>query len=209
MPGLSPATSTTAPAPSPNSTQVPRSFQSRMRENTSAPTTRAFFAILFLMKLSAVAMRVDETAAHRLHVERRAAGDAELRLQQAGGAREDVIRRRGRDDDQIDFRCIHAGGLERPLARFEREVAGCLLLVGDVAAGDAGALADPGVAGVQALGEIVVGHDARRQVAAGAGDARSEIIARAPASAPCAARSRYGTSLRTSSTARSSAWPKA
>src|SRR3954468_24048806 len=42
MPGLSPATSATAPAPSPNSTQVPRSFQSRMRENTSAPITSAF-----------------------------------------------------------------------------------------------------------------------------------------------------------------------
>ena len=44
MPGRSPATSTTAPAPSPNSTQVPRSFQSMMRENTSAPTTSAHFA---------------------------------------------------------------------------------------------------------------------------------------------------------------------
>jgi len=32
MPGVSLAESTTAPAPSPNSTQVVRSFQSRMRE---------------------------------------------------------------------------------------------------------------------------------------------------------------------------------
>ena len=35
------AFSTTAPAPSPKSTEVVRSFQSRMRENTSAPTTSA------------------------------------------------------------------------------------------------------------------------------------------------------------------------
>jgi hypothetical protein len=35
------ACSTTAPAPSPNSTQVLRSFQSRMREKTSAPITSA------------------------------------------------------------------------------------------------------------------------------------------------------------------------
>ena len=55
MPGLSPATSTTAPAPSPNSTQVPRSFQSRMREKTSAPTTSAFLYWPERMKVSAVA----------------------------------------------------------------------------------------------------------------------------------------------------------
>ena len=41
MPGWLPASSTTAPAPSPNRTQVPRSFQSMMREKTSVPTTSA------------------------------------------------------------------------------------------------------------------------------------------------------------------------
>ena len=41
MPGWSLASSTTAPAPSPNSTQVVRSLKSRMRENTSLPTTSA------------------------------------------------------------------------------------------------------------------------------------------------------------------------
>ena len=42
-PGVSDAASTAAPAPSPNSTQVERSFQSKMWEYTSAPTisTRA------------------------------------------------------------------------------------------------------------------------------------------------------------------------
>ena len=43
------------PAPSPKSTQVPRSFQSRMRENTSAPTTSAFLYCPERMKVSAVA----------------------------------------------------------------------------------------------------------------------------------------------------------
>ena len=41
MPGVSLASSTTAPAPSPKSTQVVRSLKSRMRLNTSAPMTRA------------------------------------------------------------------------------------------------------------------------------------------------------------------------
>ena len=56
MPGLSPAASTTAPAPSPNSTQVPRSFQSRIRENTSVPMTSAFVAIPLRIIASAVAI---------------------------------------------------------------------------------------------------------------------------------------------------------
>ena len=42
--GVLDASSTTAPAPSPNSTQVVRSLKSRMRLNTSAPTTSALLA---------------------------------------------------------------------------------------------------------------------------------------------------------------------
>ena len=42
-----------APAPSPNSTQVPRSFQSRMREKVSAPITSAVEAMPLLIMLSA------------------------------------------------------------------------------------------------------------------------------------------------------------
>ena len=55
MPGVSLACSTTAPAPSPNSTQVERSFQSRMRENTSAPITSAQRLAPLRMNFSAVA----------------------------------------------------------------------------------------------------------------------------------------------------------
>ena len=40
-PGCGCASRTSAPAPSPNSTQVVRSFQSRMREKVSAPITNA------------------------------------------------------------------------------------------------------------------------------------------------------------------------
>jgi hypothetical protein len=44
MPGVWLASSTTAPAPSPNSTQVVRSLKSSRRENTSVPTTSALLA---------------------------------------------------------------------------------------------------------------------------------------------------------------------
>ena len=60
---------------------------------------------------------------------------------------------------------------ERVARRVQREVGRLLAVGGDVALADAGARADPFVAGVDALREIVVGQDLRRQVAAGAGDA--------------------------------------
>src|SRR5437879_5245125 len=53
--GLESARSITAPAPSPNSTAVPRSFQSRIREYTSAPTMRAQRCWPDRIKLSAIA----------------------------------------------------------------------------------------------------------------------------------------------------------
>ena len=53
IPGVSDASSTTAPAPSPNSTQVVRSEKSKMREKTSAPTTSALLAAPVLIMASA------------------------------------------------------------------------------------------------------------------------------------------------------------
>ena len=50
------AVSTTAPAPSPKSTQVPRSVQSKMPEKTSAPMTNALRTLPALINKSAVAM---------------------------------------------------------------------------------------------------------------------------------------------------------
>ncbi len=53
---LSRASSTIAPAPSPNSTQVVRSVQSRMREKVSAPITNARLCEPERKNLSAVAI---------------------------------------------------------------------------------------------------------------------------------------------------------
>ena len=54
-PGWSLAWSTTAPAPSPNRTQVLRSVQSMNRLNTSTPTSSTFRYMPLRMKLVAVA----------------------------------------------------------------------------------------------------------------------------------------------------------
>src|SRR5262245_33001075 len=54
MPDSDEGFSTTAPAPSANSTQVLRSFQSVIRDNVSAPTTSAHFASPQRTYLSAI-----------------------------------------------------------------------------------------------------------------------------------------------------------
>ena len=72
----------------------------------------------------------------------------------------------------------HAGRLERVARGLERR-GRCALTsaCGEVARADAGALDDPLVGRLDAVGrqfggQVGVGHAARRQVAAGAGDAR-------------------------------------
>ena len=100
-----------APAPSPNSTQVVRSFQSRMREKVSAPITSARLCDPEVRNLSAVATRVDEAGADRLEVEGGAVVDAEPVLDLRRGRREGVVRRRGRADDR--GRCRRPRGPHR------------------------------------------------------------------------------------------------
>ena len=98
---------------------------------------------------SAVAQRVDEAAAHRLHVEGRAARRAELRLQHAGRAREDHVRRGGGDDDEVE---VAGGDAGRVAARCGAAASARSLVVSSSAAmcrcADAGARADPLVGGV-------------------------------------------------------------
>ena len=57
---------------------------------------------------------IRKTAAHRLHVEcRTIVTDAQARLEQRRSTREDEVRRRGRDDDQVDIIARHAGRFDR------------------------------------------------------------------------------------------------
>ena len=77
------ASSTMAPAPSPKSTQVVRSFQSRMREKVSAPITRARLCEPECEELVGRRDRVDEAGADRLQVEGGAVVHAEAGLDHA------------------------------------------------------------------------------------------------------------------------------
>src|SRR5436190_17841563 len=151
---------------------------------------------------------VHKAAADCLHVERGAAFQAELCLQQARGTGKYVIRGRRGDDDEIDRFCLGVGGLERLTRSFQGEIARRLRFVCDMALDDAGAAADPRVARLEARGEVVVGHHPRRQVAARADDARINHAAGTAIFCICPA-IRCGTLFRTSSSALSSACAKA
>ena len=158
-PPLRPAPRTTAPAPSPNSTQVPRSVQSISRVMVSAPMTRAHLARPRATKPSATHRRVDEARADRLDVEGDADRRAQLALHDGGGGREGQVRRGGGDDDQVDVGGRAAGGVQGALGGLDRQVARRLVVAARVALLDAGALADPLVGGVDDLGQVVVGDD--------------------------------------------------
>src|ERR1051326_7679960 len=110
-----------------------------------------------LVPYTTLSRSIDEAAADRLHVERRAALGAELCLQQARRAGEHIVRRRGGDDAQIQILGGAAGGGERVARSMECEIARGLRSLGVVALHDAGTLADPRVARLEpARGEFRV-----------------------------------------------------
>ena len=113
--------------------------------------------------LSAVVTAKTKPRAHRLQVERDAVRHAERGLDLRGGGGKRVIRRRGRDDHEVDVggRRMRRGQRARGGRGPERR--GRLAVGGDMALLDAGALDDPLVGRVDQLGEFVVGDDAFRQ----------------------------------------------
>ena len=129
--------------------------------------------------LSAVATRVDEAGADRLQVEGGAVVDAEPGLDLRRRRREGVVRRRGRADDEVDVvgRRARRRRAPRSAALMPR-----IEVVSPSAAMwrclDAGALHDPLVGGVDHLGEVVVRHDALRQIGADAADDGTDALSR-------------------------------
>ena len=93
-------------------------------------------------------MRVDEARAYGLHVECRALGDAEPVLDLHRRGRERAVGRRRGADDEIDVDGIDAGAHQRLLGGGDAEIGGQLVVAGDVALANAGALDDPFVARV-------------------------------------------------------------
>ena len=112
--------------------------------------------------------REDEARAHRLQVEGRAMVDAEPVLHRDRGRGKGVVRRRGRQHDQVDRLRIDPGIGERRARGVDRQMRGELALGGDMALPDAGALHDPLVGGVDPRRQFGIGQDLLRQIGAAA-----------------------------------------
>jgi hypothetical protein len=98
------------------------------------------------------------SAAHRLHIEcRTAIPDAELVLQDTGGTWEYLVRRRGRDDHQVDIVCLDAGCRNRAQTGLQGEVAGHFGICRDMPFMDTAARDDPVMRSLDDLFQIIVG----------------------------------------------------
>lgn len=115
--------------------------------------------------------RVDEAGAHGLHVKGLHAGQSQLLLQDAGGAGKNHVGGGGGDDDQVDLALVDAGAGDGGLRRPQRQIAGLVPFVGNMARADAGTRDDPLVAGFHPFGQLRIGKHLGRQEAAGAENA--------------------------------------
>ncbi len=172
----------TAPAPSPNSTQVVRSLKSRMRENISAPTTSAVRCWPLRMSASAIASGVGKARADGLDVERGAvvldpslfcSKHAVLGKTKSGVDVATTIR-------SIDWGSI-PGRLDRALRSDEREIARRHVGIGEMPGMNAGARDNPLVARFDVpLGEtirqLLIRDAVGRQIAAGAEHAGIDFL---------------------------------
>ena len=114
---------------------------------------------------------VDESGTGCLHIESRAAVNVELPLDDARRAREYLVRRARRNDEQVDRLRVESGHIKRASRRGKAHVGRFLTVGSHVPALDAGALANPFIRRFHRLCEIRVRDDPSRQIAAGSGDA--------------------------------------
>src|SRR4051812_9001431 len=99
---------------------------------------------------------------------------AQPRLHNGGGGGKAFIRRGGGADDHVQLAGIDAGIDQRGAGGAKRKVRGLFAGLGDIALADAGALADPLIRGVHALGQIVIGDDIGWQAGADTDNARPD-----------------------------------
>ena len=88
-----------------------------MREKVSAPITSAVVASAALDHAVGDRQGVDEAGADRLDVEGGAPGHAERRLHARRGRGKGLVGRGGGEHDQVEIGRLHAGMVERALAR--------------------------------------------------------------------------------------------
>ncbi len=107
--------------------------------------------------------RIDKAGAGGAQVECAGIACAKHILNQAGSAGEDIVRRRGRDNNQVERVRQNIRDIECPLCRLETECGGRLAFVGDITSVNAGALPDPFVGSLGDRGQILIGQNTFRQ----------------------------------------------
>ena len=112
--------------------------------------------------------REDEAGAHRLQIEGGAMMDAEPVLHGDRGRRKGVVRRRGRQHDQVDRLRIEPGVFQRRARSVDRQMRSELAFGGDMALPDAGALHDPLVRSIDTGRQFRIGQHLLRQIGAAA-----------------------------------------
>ena len=154
------ASTTTAPAPSPNSTAVLRSFWSVICESVSDADDEGTLVSGAEQRVGGHE-RVDEARAGGVQVERRPRA-AELVVDPGGGRGHRLVWRRGREDEQVDVGRRRARPWRGPLGRLDGEAARRAAVAPLL---DSGPLDDPRVGGVEACLEVAVRDDLVRQAA--------------------------------------------
>src|SRR5215467_162696 len=98
--------------------------------------------------------RIGESGASRGKVESPGVLGADTILHQAGCSRKKHVRRYAREDNHVDFGGIGVGAGQDLFGGFGGQVRGSHAWFGDVAFPNAGARADPFIAGLYDLGEV-------------------------------------------------------
>src|SRR5690606_3356420 len=117
------------------------------------------------------AQRIDKTRTGRIDIESSATIGPESMLEQTGRRRENDVRRRRADDQQVNVGSGNASRFEGAGCRMKCEIAGGLAIRRLAPLADSRARAYPFVSGLDELLELLVGDDLFRQIAARARDA--------------------------------------
>ena len=119
---------------------------------------------------------VDEPAARGFQIAGHRMLRADGRLHQASGGGEQMVGRAGGHQDGVEFPGLHLGVLQGTVRGLDRQIAGGLVVGGNVPLPDARPLDDPLVRGIDQPFQVMVGQHAFGHVAAQACELHRQVL---------------------------------